>query len=314
MKQKEYNMKNQLFIDDKITVEEIGLDDLRRTVLTRDQKGLSKTIPIEHFEVFDRVLDSLSSNRLNVQPDLIYASGGRNAKVISKVEELMGIDKVTEAYWLQKILGTISIMDYADQESIAKIAISFSPDGIFLAYGQEVRICRNMSILGKTNFIDLSKIGLDKAMQIVNAWAITHEQKRELEMGVFHNMKQIEVNMNHIDRAIGKLHKAAVTQAYINRKDPAPFTIHQLTGFTKGLLQHGVEPINTLWDLYNVGTSIIRPMDNEFSTALQQNVGWADFLLKEYDALEVNSIFTEFEEVSTQIIRKLDGTIESRSN
>ena len=41
MKQKEYNMKNQLFIDDKITVEEIGLEDLRRTVLTRDQKGLS---------------------------------------------------------------------------------------------------------------------------------------------------------------------------------------------------------------------------------------------------------------------------------
>lgn len=307
-------MKQQLFIDDKISVEEIELDDLRRTIKTQDQKGLSKILPIEHYEVFDRVLDTLTSNKLNAAPDLIYASGGRNAKIIKKVEELMGQDRITESYWLQKIIGTVSIMDYADGESIAKVAISYTPEGVFLAYGQEVRVCRNMSILGRSNLIDLSRIGLDKALQIVQAWAITHAEKRALETGKLQSMKSIELIGGDVERAIGKLHKAAVNQAYLDRKIRAPFTIHQLTGFTKGIMQQDTDSINTLWDLYNVGTAIMRPHESEFSTVLTQNVNWAEFLLKEYDSSEVNSVFSDFEVVNSTIMRRIDGTVEAIAN
>ena len=306
-------MKEQLFIDDKITTEELELADLRRTIKMQDQKGLSKILPIEHYEVFDRVIDNLTNNRLNVQPDLVYAAGGRYAKVTKKVEELMGLEKITDSYWLQKVVGSVSIMDYQNDESIAKVAISYSPEGVFLAYGQMIRVCKNLSVLGSPNFIDLSRIGLDKAMQIVQAWAITHAEKREFEVSTLNRMKGIEVNINDVDRAIGKLHKAAVNQAYLNRGSKAPFTITQLSGFTKGILNNQA-PISTLWDFYNVGTAIMRPSENEFSTVLQQNVNWSEFLLKEYDSKEVNSVFAEFETVSSQIIRRVDGTVESIRN
>ena len=306
-------MKQQLFIDDKISVEELELNDLRRTIRMKDQKGLSKVLPLEHYEVFDRVQDQLSNGRLSIQPDLIYASGGRYAKITRKVEELMNLDKITEAYWLQKVVGSISILDGQSDESIAKVAISYTPEGVYLAYGQEIRVCRNMSILGRSNLIDLSRIGIDKAMQIVNAWAVTHLDKREFEVNTLNRMKGIEIIGGDVDRAIGKLHKAAVNQAYLNRGAKAPFTIHQLSGFTRGMLTNTAS-IGTLWDLYNVGTAIMRPSENEFSTILQQNVNWAEFLLTEYDSNEVNSVFSEFETVSSQLIRKLDGSIEAITN
>ena len=291
-------MRETLFTDNELTVETIELEDLKRTVKAKDQKGISKKLPIEHFEVFDRVLESMQS--LNITPGNIFAMGGRYAKRMTIVEELKGIPNVTEAYWLQKIVGELIIHDYADSESIAKIGIKYTPEGVALAYGQEVRICQNFSILGATNYIDLSKIGLDKALQITKAWAQLHAEKREFEVATFRKMKEIALNEFDVDRAIGKLHKAAVNQAYLNKSEKAPFTIHQMTNFTKGMMSADQNDLNTLWGFYNAGTAIMRPSQNEFSTVLEQNVNWADFLLSEYSSPEVNKVFLDVKEFNNR--------------
>ena len=41
-------MRETLFTDNELTVETIELEDLRRTVKAKDQKGISKKLPIKH--------------------------------------------------------------------------------------------------------------------------------------------------------------------------------------------------------------------------------------------------------------------------
>ena len=165
-------MRETLFTDNELTVETIELEDLRRTVKAKDQKGISKKLPIEHFEVFDRVLESMQS--LNITPGNIFAMGGRYAKRMTIVEELKGI------------------------------------------------------------------------------------------------------------------------------QEKAPFTIHQMTNFTKGMMSADQNDLNTLWGFYNAGTAIMRPSQNEFSTVLEQNVNWADFLLSEYSSPEVNKVFLDVKEFNNR--------------
>ena len=82
----------------------LSLDELRLSVKAKEA-GINRNL--EHYQVFDKVIDLLAKNNINYTPLPIHVSSS-GSKLIEIAEKYVG-EKNIKAWYLDKITGVITL-------------------------------------------------------------------------------------------------------------------------------------------------------------------------------------------------------------
>lgn len=267
-------------------VKVIPLEDLRESRSILDFTGRSpKNRPVEPVELIEQLVAMCNENRIIHNLDEIYVDKN-NSRPTRQGQKEVSYDI---GNWLfERILTRISFHDGNDAFNSA-IGISYNEKGITLAFGTNVKICSNMSILHRDHCISTfgnDKETFDRMMIIFGSWLQNLPQHSEDNFKKLSIMQKKKLKPEKIDEFIGRLYKKAVTKAYINQSERnVPLNISQMSILTQNLLKENVDNVKTVYDFYNIGTQIFKPGRNDFATMFEDNYTWCEIIDSELMSL-----------------------------
>jgi hypothetical protein len=275
-------------LDTKSKASEISLDMLRQSQLIRMPLGNKNTTrPVQSWEMMDHVVDVLKDRNTPFDIDKIWVQNNETQQILTNEERgRFSVTGTPVNRWLfNQLITKIKIGNPIDPEYDTSLAISFNKQGIALAFGENVRICQNMSIFGNNIMTTYggNKMPYEKMLEVLSRWMETLPAKQQFNKRVIDSMKSIEIgSQNKINEVIGKLYRNAVSQAY--GKNFAPFTISQMSTFVREVENSLTEDsrLGTVWDLYNFGTNLFKPADVDMTNMFQITKHWHDFLTEEF--------------------------------
>ena len=274
-------------------IEDLSFEELQQTLKTEDAGGkLSKILPAERHQVISEVCEIFDKNGISLEVGNIKAQGGKFAKKVPYIEKQIGVDNVLESYWLQKLSTDLILPSTEDDEGTrSMIKFEYHDRGMTLSYGKNVLVCSNGMVAFRGDVMSTygnGKMDYSNIKEVLGAWAKTHEEKSSKYISLINQMKEISVNPNEIINMIGKLEMQAVKQAYVSNETLAPFTISQVSAFTKGILNNQKEEQKneSLWDLYNMGTEIQKPEHMEIADISRNNFAFTNFVQQEYKLIQ----------------------------
>jgi hypothetical protein len=191
--------------------------------------------------------------------------------------------------WIfDQLITKIDIPHIGNEHANGTIAISYVSKGINIALGLNVRICDNLSILGgqqlRTYRYD-GNAGFDwETLKIqLRNWIQNLDQKLGVEVEIMNRMMNRVINNEvAVDQVIGKLYQQAVAQAYLKGPN-TPFTITGMSTFVQNVYKQRKEaPLDNVWDLYNWGTSVMKPEFERLENLTESSRLYADFLCTEF--------------------------------
>jgi len=287
-------MNNTIQFKDKENVMEVTLEQLSKTSGLSNYSGtLPKNRPVEHYQLIDDLSEIVRSNGYEPTLENIYVSKSDSHRIMVLDPNKEGL---LPSWLFQRLVSRIHLKSLGDENSHTSIAIAYNTNGIAIAWGQNVNICQNMNIFGNnimyTYGNGTGKVQeYEKIKQIFNEWCIQAEQKRLFDLEVYKKMNEITFNKaEQVRTFIGDLHLDAVATAYINTGLNAPLNIGQLSEFSRTFLKEypidpNVEPINdfvTLHDLYQIGTSILKPHKADLVTIWEDVRNFGNNLIEKY--------------------------------
>ena len=237
----------------------------------------------------------LTKNNYLPEVENIFVSKSDSKRIMKLDPDKTGL----LASWLfQRLVSRINIKSLGDEKSHTSIAIAYNTNGMSVAWGQNINVCQNMNIFGDTIMYTYgsgsSKVQeYEKIKQIFNEWCLSAEEKRAFDLEVYRKMQEITINKGSgIRQFIGDMHLDAVKTAYIDPRINAPLNIGQLSEYSKQFLNDygnsttGVDDENnfvTLHDLYQVGTSILKPNKTDIVSIWDDVRNWGNNLITKFN-------------------------------
>ena len=272
-------------------VQEITLDQLR---VTADERTARQDYMngIAHYQLFDRISEIVEKGNLQFNVDKIYAADNKNkvlpgVTVLPFAQEKYGMGSL-ESHILRRVTGKICISNFEDEESNGSLAVSFHQQGIQIAFGQNVKICSNMSIFGENLIYSYGQNGMpiDKMFNVISDWISNFEEMRKIDVDLMNKMKNILIDPEKaLPELIGNLQIEAVNSAYRKSNVVPPLNISQISQFTKNALDK-VDDLNgsmtSLWQLYNLATELHKPGATDFPNILPANKNFGNFILRNF--------------------------------
>lgn len=265
-------------------VQSIDMQILNRTYLETDCFG-NPLKGIHHYALLQAILQKASE--YNLQPELkdMFAADNRSKQnpgvaKVPQIEEVKGKNAV-EAYVLRRVYTTIELKHRSDDELTTHIAIAYHQDGITIAMGTTVKICKNLCILGAEKIISnfgKDKKPMDEIFQTVDNWFADFTDYQERDFEIINKMRAIVCDKADALRFIGML--TAVRVAHDSnigdikeQLNCYPLNQAQISQFTEAYLQlEQLQEIITLWDLYNIATNLYKAPKMEIPNLLPQNL------------------------------------------
>lgn len=289
-------MKTLNFETDKIQT--LDFETLQATYKENDAFG-KPLKDIYHYQVINEILDRCHRNGLKYEIQDIFASDNRSKQhpgvsILPQVQASHGAN-APEAHILRRVYSTIRIHDGETDELTTNIAIAYHQEGIQIAFGTTVKICRNLCILGVEKMVanfGNGKISNDKIFESVDNWLRDFGNYQERDIRIIQRMKEIECTKPDVLRLIGTL--TAIRVAYDNgigevrqRLNNYPLNQAQISIFTDNYLrfEQENERVN-LWDVYNLATHIYKPHTTEIPNILPQTAVLFDVLNDNYQIVE----------------------------
>lgn len=272
-------------------VQQMSIDTLERTVHEDTVNGQPLN-DIYHFALL-RELEELAarSNLRMVYDDIFAANGGPSSMpgvIINHQLEQKHGDKAVEAHALRRVYANIRLLDYDTDELSTQLAVSYHQDGIQVGFGQHVRICHNLTMLGSSQ--TASTYGKDKSsvqdlLAIVRSWLSNAGDYVEADRRQIEEMKQIAVDYHQHCMMLGALTIQRVRHdtrtAAIRLKDDYPLNGTQINRLTENLekvyAENHHDPIS-LWQWYNAATELHKAGRTELPSIIAQNVALGKFI------------------------------------
>jgi hypothetical protein len=260
----------------------LSLDELRLSVKAKEA-GINRNL--EHYQVFDKVIDLLAKNNINYTPLPIHVSSS-GSKLIEIAEKYVG-EKNIKAWYLDKITGIITLDDMKDNISVPRINIEYNERGINIAFGKHVLICSNGMTAFKGDMFSTfgsDKVPFEKGLEMIKGWILELDTKNKIYDNLIAQMNTIDINYEEIPNIIGSLELGAVEQAYLNGP-PSPFNISQVSTLSRNIIKEmkkGNE-FKNVWDLYNLGTWIQKPDQMDMATINQNNYLFTKLIIDKYN-------------------------------
>lgn len=290
-----YEQRPIIFDFQNNNVETLSLDTLKRTHKENDISGQPLT-GIYHYQVIEQVAGLCALNGLNYQIEEIFAAQNRNRQtpgvvLLPQVESVFG-EKAVEAHVLRRIFTTIKINDEETPEMDTTIAIAYHQEGIQIAIGPNVKICRNQCILSPSRTVanyGNKKVSTQEIFHAVNNWLNNFSEHRINDLRILEQLKEINCTLNDTYQLIGLLTAMRVAKDSSNKQlskcvSSSPLNQAQITLFTENcLLAYQERQVLNLWDVYNIATELYKPGRTEIPNLIPQNLSLIDTLKNYYN-------------------------------
>lgn len=244
-----------------------------------------------HYEAIERIAEAAESRGLvPVVSDLWAAQNA--SKSAPGVVLLPQVEAVTrphavEAHILRRVFCTLNLMKYDDGEKCTNIALTFHQDGLQVAIGQRVTICRNQTILGAEHTATSKGNDLQSIKDVfatVEKWldnvtAITDGDRQRIE----------SLKAQHLDRPtalmyLGLLNCMRVAadsrnKAIRERVKVAPLNQAQLSIFAEHLTERLMMADSlTAWEFLNLATEVHKPTTADMPRIIPTNAALFDMI------------------------------------
>ena len=275
-----------LFADGK-TTQNFTLDLLRNTI--NENQGYNTPMNgITHADFIDSMSNIFfERGHTPIVKDMFISKNGASklpgVSFIPQLQTQYG-EKSLRAVLVRRLMVVVDIMNFNTNERTTSLVMSYSQDGITTAIGRTIQICRNLCIYGIEHVIHTTGsnrgVSLDKVFQVLGEWAttvgdITNEFDNRLN-----EMQTREISFPKIQELIGNLSMIRVAkdsglEIFGSRPSVYPFNNAQINKFAEDvIIKNNENKLNTLYDLYNIGTNLHKPDHMEFVNTIQQNAEW----------------------------------------
>ena len=269
---------------------ELTLDTLKRThkendIFGRPLKGFY------HYEAIERIADAAESRGLMpIVSDLWAAQNASKSApgvVLLPQVEAVTMPHAVEAHILRRVFCTLNLMKFDDGEKCTNIAFTFHQDGVQVAIGQRVTICRNQTILGAEHTA-ISKGNdqgsINELFAMVEKWldnaaTITDTDRQRIE-----RLKAQRLDRPTALMYLGLLNCMRVaadsrTKALRDRVKVAPLNQAQLSIFAEHLTERLMMADSlTAWEFLNLATEVHKPTTADMPRIIPTNAALFDMM------------------------------------
>ena len=269
---------------------ELTLETLKRThkendIFGRPLKGFY------HYEAIERIADAAESRGLMpIVSDLWAAQNGSKSQpgvVLLPQVEAVTMPHAVEAHILRRVFCTLNLMKYDDGEKCTNIALTFHQDGVQVAIGQRVTICRNQTILGAEHTAiskgndqgSINELFATVEKWLDNAATITDSDRQRIE-----RLKAQRLDRPTALMYLGLLNCMRVAadsrnKALRDRVKVAPLNQAQLSIFAEHLTERLMMADSlTAWEFLNLATEVHKPTTADMPRIIPTNAALFDMM------------------------------------
>lgn len=269
---------------------ELNLETLKRThkendIFGRPLKGFY------HYEAIERIADAAESRGLMpIVSDLWAAQNASKSApgvVLLPQVEAVTMPHAVEAHILRRVFCTLNLMKYDDGEKCTNIALTFHQDGVQVAIGQRVTICRNQTILGAEHTAiskgndqgSINELFATVERWLDNAATITDTDRQRIE-----RLKAQRFDRPTALMYLGLLNCMRVAadsrnKAIRDRVKVAPLTQAQLSIFAEHLTERLMMADSlTAWEFLNLATEVHKPTTADMPRIIPTNAALFDMM------------------------------------
>jgi len=285
---------------EKENVHALSIEQLKDSV-QEDMIGRLPLHGITHIDMFERVNDLLSQTGLDYGLAPIFAANNKSKNfpgvtIVKALEEAHGINSI-KTMILRRLLGRFVIKSNQTDEELYAVAIGFHQDGIQVAFGPHVKICKNLSILGSDRIISTygpDKVSVDKMFDVLRGKMAELPSMQEQDFTLMNKMRNVLIPQEDVKQIIGEmtLKRVYADTGKVNRNAEVILNQGQISKFSE-IYVDKVKPYDndgnsktvTLYELYNMGTGLLKPETSDLPTIINQNWALGKYLINYYKSM-----------------------------
>lgn len=288
MEQTIFNLEQ---LDEKATT--IPFELLSQSIRHEGKYGSAlETKPVQIWNLISDIREGLDKNDVNHQLQDIFIQKRSSAALLNDADRNAGFNRYNApiSKWkFDKVIGHITMPNISSPGVNAHIGLTLNEQGLTIAYGMNVHVCQNFNVMGGSiirTYTYNGQPGLpwDTAKVIINGWTKNLEQLFKVQSDIMHNMENTAIKDERtIQKIVGILYQNAIRQAYF-RGPETPFDTHSLSQFVQEMLRQRKEEerLGNVWDLYNWGTSVMKPGIVDIGDISNVSNGYCNFLCNEF--------------------------------
>jgi len=286
---------------DKDQVQKIELDLYSKSGRIEGKYGkVLDTKPVQIWNLINSIMGMAQENEVQADVGSIFVARRDAHATLSDQDRDRGYTQKSapiNKWTFEKSIALLNMPNIGDDLSNARIALTLNKEGLSVAFGMNVHVCTNFNVMGGT-ILRAYKHGKNRAMP----WELMEHRLREW----FGNMQQmfaLQVQIRDVmigreiqsprvmDEIFGDLYLRAIHSAYpkttvssAGLDAVAPFDTNELSKFAQeSLKQRASTEIGTVWDLYNWGTSIMKPGTVDIGQLANSSNDWASYLTHRFE-------------------------------
>lgn len=168
----------------------------------------------------------------------------------------------------ERFIGTMDLIN--NDEASARIALKFEEDKLELALGTNITICQNFNIFGGKRIVTQRGLTYEGLIENVQDWLGDLESHFQRDLATIAELSRKQITKPQVHQYIGEM-----MELYQENKIVLPVT--DITALTAKIVQK--QQINTLWDLTQAGTEVIRFDSSAGNSTLEVIEKWNNFTL-----------------------------------
>jgi hypothetical protein len=300
-------------------VKTIELDNLAKSI--RRETGLAgiRSIPKQYWALYAIITGMLENHGMNYNEEDIMIQNNSSKAYLTDEDKSAGYNSKRapiEKWRFDKVISLVQIPNLSIDANggpganidarNAAIGLTLNKEGISVSFGMNLHACSNFNVLGGTILRSYGQSGRDglpwDVMSIrLEDWIKKSEQIWSVQNDIMRQMKAATFpsNSDTVEKVIGDLYIGALKQSYFKGPD-VPFNTYELSEFVQETIRQKKEEdsLGNVWDLYNWGTSIMKPGKMDIGQIASNSNMWADYLGKEF-ALDIPENIVDAEIIGT---------------
>lgn len=280
-----------------LPVQSLTLDQLEQTHRENYPDG-SPVGGIYHFDLIHRILDMLDEKHLEWNIKEIFAANNKfkrspGVTILPEVEKINGVGSL-ESHILRRVFCNINIMGgLATEEMTYNIAVSYTQYGILVGFGPYVFACHNQCICSADSVISNYTLrGRDRLSSL-------DRQTESLLSMIEHNISILPKRYDEDINSLNWLKDIILTEAEImqfigflvqercrctspnplvRENRVAPLDSAQINSFCEKILETAAGQVPSAFDLYQIGTNMMKPAVMPFENLCPQSFALFDSL------------------------------------
>jgi hypothetical protein len=281
-------------------VQELTLAELKETIDERNIGG-NPISGVIHFVLLERIKDMIEKSGIEYQMQPIYAtSGGASAfpgvTRITALEEKYGVGSL-QSHVLRRMITAFNLLKGETAETSQSIAVAYHQQGIQVAFGPNIKICRNQCIYGSSNRFQTfgdNKMNLEDLLTKVYYWLGNYDELRKRDLAILDGMKNIILSYANVCDLIGELNLYRVAKDQLRLRPEYILQQNQIGDLSVRYLEFLKVKDNkldynkslSLYEFYNMCTEMYKPEHTDLPNIIGRNHLLGDYLIDKFELIK----------------------------